>query len=172
MKREILAYPDPVLAQKAAEITEVTPELRQLVEDMVETMYEDDGIGLAAPQVGESIRLVVIDITGPKLREDLRVLVNPVITSREGEVESEEGCLSVIGLRAKITRSEKVTVDATDLDGNPVHIDADGLLAICLQHEIDHLDGVLFIDYVSRLKRSLYDKKVRKWVKQKQRRSE
>lgn len=172
MKREIVTYPDPVLAEKCAEIKEITPELRELVDDMVETMYEDDGIGLAAPQIGESIRLVVIDITGPQQREELRVLVNPVITAREGEVESEEGCLSVVGLRGKVMRSEKVTVEATDLDGNPLHIDADGLLAICLQHELDHLDGVLFIDHLSRLKRNLYDKKVRKWVRQKQRHSE
>ncbi|GAB6176943.1 peptide deformylase [Desulfobaculum senezii] len=171
MKREIVTYPEPVLAEKAAEITEITPEIRALAEDMAETMYEGDGIGLAAPQVGESCRLVVVDITGPNDRSDLRILVNPCITSREGEVESEEGCLSVIGLRGKVTRAENITVDATDLEGNPVHIEADGLLAICLQHEIDHLDGVLFIDHLSRLKRSLYDKKVKKWVRQKKRHS-
>lgn len=165
MKREIVTYPDPVLAQTAEKITELTPELKQLAEDMVETMYEDDGIGLAAPQVGESCRLVVIDITGPEKREELRILVNPCITSKEGEVESEEGCLSVVGYRGKVKRAEKVTVDATDLEGKPVHIEADGLLAICLQHELDHLDGVLFIDHLSRLKRNLYDKKVSKWLR-------
>ncbi|SKA74705.1 peptide deformylase [Desulfobaculum bizertense] len=165
MKREIVTYPDPVLAQTAEEITELTPELKQLAEDMVETMYEGDGIGLAAPQVGESCRLVVIDITGPEKREELRILVNPCITSKEGEVDSEEGCLSVVGYRGKVKRAEKVTVDATDLEGKPVHIEADGLLAICLQHELDHLDGVLFIDHLSRLKRNLYDKKVSKWLR-------
>lgn len=165
MKREIVTYPDPVLAQTAEKITELTPELKKLAEDMVETMYEDDGIGLAAPQVGESCRLVVIDITGPEKREELRILVNPCITSKEGEVESEEGCLSVVGYRGKVKRAEKVTVDATDLEGKPVHIEADGLLAICLQHELDHLDGVLFIDHLSRLKRNLYDKKVSKWLR-------
>lgn len=162
MRRTILKYPDAVLARKSLEIGEITDELRQLAKDMAETMYTNEGIGLAAPQVGECCRLVVIDITGPDKREDLRVLVNPKITAAEGKVVSEEGCLSVSGYRSDVARSEKVTVEATDLDGKPLSIEADGLLAVCLQHELDHLDGVLFIDRISRLKRSLYDKKVKK----------
>ncbi|EMG35810.1 peptide deformylase [Desulfocurvibacter africanus PCS] len=162
MRRTILKYPDAVLARKSLEIGEITDELRQLAKDMAETMYTNEGIGLAAPQVGECCRLVVIDITGPDKREDLRVLVNPKIIAAEGKVVSEEGCLSVSGYRSDVARSEKITVEATDLDGKPLSIEADGLLAVCLQHELDHLDGVLFIDRISRLKRSLYDKKVKK----------
>jgi len=165
MKRDILVYPDPRLARQSEPIEEVTPEVRKLAEDMIETMYEGDGIGLAAPQVGECCRLITVDITGPKLREDLRVILNPQIVAAEGEVDSEEGCLSVRELRAKVKRAEAVKVKGMDLDGNPVEIDADGILAICLQHEIDHLEGTLFIDRLSRLKRTLYDKKVKKWEK-------
>lgn len=165
MKRDILVYPDSRLAQKAEPIGEITPEIRKLAEDMVETMYESDGIGLAAPQVGECCRLIVVDITGPKMRSDLKVILNPEIVESEGDTESEEGCLSVRELRAKVKRAEKVTVKGKDLDGKPVSIQADEMLAICLQHEIDHLDGTLFIDRLSRLKRTLYDKKVKKWEK-------
>ena len=167
MKLDIRFYPDPVLAEKARPIEAITPELKQLAKDMAETMYANEGIGLAAPQVGESVRLVVIDLTGPEVREGLRVLVNPEIVARSEEVvETEEGCLSVAALRSKVRRSARVTVKAQDLDGNPLTIEADELLAVCLQHEIDHLDGVLFIDHISRLKRSLYDKKVKKWTRQ------
>lgn len=169
MKLEVRFYPDPVLAQKAKPVTEITPELKKLVDDMAETMYANEGIGLAAPQVGESIRLVTIDLSGPEVQGDLRVLVNPEIVAKSEEtVETEEGCLSVAALRAKVKRSAEVTVKAQDLDGNDVTIEADDLLAVCLQHEIDHLDGVLFIDHISRLKRSLYDKKVKKWMRQSQ----
>ena len=170
MKRELSVYPDPVLAKRAKEIEEVTPEIRQLAEDMAETMYNNDGIGLAAPQVGESIRLVTIDLTGPEKREELRVLVNPVIIAKgDGVVETEEGCLSVANYRAKVRRASEVTVEATDLDGNPVTIEGEDLMAVCLQHEIDHLQGTLFIDHISRLKRAMYDKKVKKWIRQKER---
>lgn len=166
MQREIKYYPDPVLERRAEEIDAITPEIRALADDMAETMYENDGIGLAAPQVGESIRLVVMDLTGPQERADLRVFVNPVIVDRsEDKVESEEGCLSVLNYRAKVMRSAEVTVKAKDLDGNDVTLEADDLMAICLQHEIDHLEGTLFIDRISRLKRSLYDKKVKKWLR-------
>lgn len=167
MKLPILKYPDAVLANKSEEVREITPELKQLAADMAETMYENEGIGLAAPQVGDCRRLIVVDVSGPEARTDLRVLVNPTVVTTEGKVESEEGCLSVVGLRSTIDRAEKVTVRAQNLDGQDVLIDADGLLAICLQHEIDHLEGVLFIDRMSRLKRSIYDKKVKKWQKDK-----
>jgi peptide deformylase len=165
MPREILKYPNPILSQKALEIGEITPEIRQLALDMAEAMYEKRGIGLAAPQVGECCRLIAVDTSGPDERTDLMFLVNPVIVSQEGEVEDEEGCLSVAQYRAKVKRSEKVVVKAKDLDGNPVEIAADDVMAVCLQHEIDHLDGVLFIDRISRLKRALYDNKVKKWLK-------
>ncbi len=168
MTRTICTYPDPVLAKKAAPIKDIDDEVRRLADDMARTMYANDGIGLAAPQVGESTRLIVVDTTGPSRREELRVIVNPVIESAEGEVESEEGCLSVSNYRANVRRAERVRVTGSDLDGNAVDIEADDILAICLQHEIDHLDGILFIDHISRLKRALYDKKVKKWLKRKE----
>jgi len=168
MMLEVLKYPHPKLCRRSDEVGEITPEIRKLAADMAETMYENQGIGLAATQVGECIRLVVIDLSGPDKREDLRVLVNPRLISKEGEVDSEEGCLSVRDYRSTIQRAEKVVVEATDLDGKPLRFDADGLLAICLQHELDHLEGRLFIDRVSRLKRSLYDKKAKRWAKAKE----
>lgn len=162
MIRPVLQYPDPRLNRTAAPITEITPELRELVADMAETMYARDGIGLAAPQIGESIRLVVMDVSGPEKREDLRVLLNPVLTLSGPEIDSEEGCLSIPDYRASVSRKERAHVEATDLDGNPVIFDADGLLSICVQHECDHLDGTLFIDHISRLKRSMLDRKLLK----------
>ena len=110
-----------------------------------------------------------MDISGPKEREDLRILVNPEIVEKSGTTESEEGCLSVVGYRAKVKRSAWAGIKAQDLEGNPIEFEAEDLMAICLQHEIDHLDGVLFIDHISRLKRTLYDKKVGKWLKNKHR---
>lgn len=162
---EVLHYPDSRLAEKSKPVEEITEEIKELAKAMAETMYKEDGVGLAAPQVGSLHRLVVIDVSGPEVRNDLMTLVNPVIVSSEGSCDSEEGCLSVPGYRAKVKRSETVTVKAQDLDGNEVTVEGEGLLAICLQHEIDHLDGVLFIDKISRLKRSMYDKKVKKWMK-------
>lgn len=167
MLRKVRTYPDPVLAAKAAPVTEITDEIRTLAADMIETMYADKGIGLAAPQVGESIRLITVDLSGPDKREDPHVFVNPVLTNLEGEVESEEGCLSVVGYRTTVTRAERLHLSATDLDGNPVEMDADDLMAICLQHEVDHLNGVLFIDKISKLKRTLYERKLKKWLKEK-----
>ncbi|MDL2316792.1 peptide deformylase [Desulfovibrio sp. OttesenSCG-928-A18] len=158
----ILQYPDPRLLQKAEPVTEVTPEIRELAADMVETMYARDGIGLAAPQVGVPLRLVVIDISGPDAREDLRILVNPRLTLSGASQECEEGCLSVNSYRAKVERREFARVEAQDLDGNMLSFDADGLLAVCAQHECDHLDGVLFIDHISRLKRQMLDRKLNK----------
>lgn len=158
----VLQYPDPRLLRKSEPIKEITPEIRQLAADMAETMYARDGVGLAAPQVGEAIRLVVIDVSGPDKREDLRVLVNPVLTLSGADMISEEGCLSVADYRSAVCRKEFARVEATDLDGNPVSFDADELLAVCVQHECDHLDGVLFIDHISRLKRTMLDRKLQK----------
>ncbi len=169
MNRTIITYPDTILAAKSTRIEDITEGIRILAQDMVETMYKEDGIGLAAPQVGENIRLVTVDISGPGKREDLRILVNPEIVEKSGTTESEEGCLSVVGYRARVTRSAWAGIRALDLEGNPMEFEADDLMAICLQHEIDHLDGVLFIDHISRFKRTLYDKKVEKWLKRKHR---
>lgn len=166
MIREVLKYPDERLAIECDDIDEITDDIRQLAADMVETMYREDGIGLAAPQVGSNCRLIVVDVSGPEKRESLMTFINPRLEPLGDEkVESEEGCLSVPALRAKVERHERVRLTARDLDGNEVCMDADGLLAICLQHEIDHLGGTLFIDRISRLKRSLYDAKVKKWLK-------
>ena len=165
MKLDIVTWPDEVLAAEA-ETIEVTPELQEFIEDMIETMYESDGVGLAAPQVGESVRLVCVDQTGPKLREDLRVYINPEIVERSEEtVESEEGCLSCPELAVKVDRHERIKVKALDREGNEVCVDADGFLAIVLQHEIDHLDGVTLADRLGRLKKGLYKKKAMKWKK-------
>lgn len=165
MIREVLKYPDPRLAQKCTEITEITEDIRKLAADMADTMYKEDGIGLAAPQVGQQCRLIVVDVSGPEKREALMTLVNPKLELMGDEVECEEGCLSVLDLRSKVIRREKVRLYALDIDGKPVCLEAEGLLAICLQHEVDHLDGTLFIDRISRLKRTLYDSKVKKWQK-------
>jgi len=167
MSRKIVTYPHPVLAKKAAPVTEITDEIRELAAEMASLMYQDKGIGLAAPQVAESIRLITVDLSGPEKREDLRVFINPVISNLDGEVVSEEGCLSVPGYRSNVTRAERLHLSALDLDGNPVEMDADDLMSICLQHEIDHLDGVLFIDKISKLKRTLYERKLKKWLKEK-----
>ena len=166
MIRDVLTYPHPLLKERAKEITQVTPELRQLAANMAETMYEYDGIGLAAPQVGELIRLIVIDLSGPEKREDLRVFVNPKLELIGEEIESEEGCLSVEEYRNIVTRSSAVRLTATDLDGNPVDCVAEDLFAVCLQHECDHLEGKLFIDRISRLKRNLFDAKIKKRARQ------
>lgn len=165
MKLDIVTWPDEVLEGKA-ESVEITPELEELIEDMIETMYESDGVGLAAPQVGRSVRLICVDQTGPKERAELRVYINPEIVERGEEmVESEEGCLSCPDLAVKVDRHERVKVKALDREGNEVCVDAEGFLAIVLQHEIDHLDGVTLADRLGRLKKGLYKKKAMKWKK-------
>lgn len=165
MDRKIITYPNDLLARKSEPIAEVTPEIRELAEDMVRVMYENNGIGLAAPQVGINQRIITVDTSGPEKREDLRILVNPEIVEKEGETETEEGCLSVVGYRAQVKRANRVRARATDLEGKEVDMDADDILAVCLQHEIDHLDGILFIDHISRLKRVMYEKKLEKWLR-------
>lgn len=168
MALPILHYPDPRLRQVSRPVESITDVHRKLAEAMTKTMYLAEGIGLAAPQVGHFERLVVIDITGPEVREGLMVLVNPAITPipEAGKCESEEGCLSVPEYRSKVKRHARVRVQATDLDGNPVDFEAEGLLAVCVQHELDHLDGKLFIDHISRLKRSLFEGRVRKKMRE------
>lgn len=163
MKLNICTWPDEVLAAKAETITEVTPELQELIDDMIETMYESDGVGLAAPQVGESIRLICVDQTGPKIRGELRVLINPEIIECDGEVESEEGCLSCPELNVKVKRKERVKVKGLDREGKETCVETDGFLAIVLQHEIDHLEGVTLADRTGRLKKAMYRKKAMRW---------
>ncbi|SDN75236.1 peptide deformylase [Desulfonauticus submarinus] len=163
---KIITYPNEILTRKSIPIETIDEEIKTLAQNMALTMYENDGIGLAAPQIGQNIRLITVDISGPKKRESLLTLINPEIIYREGEIESEEGCLSVIGYRAKVKRAAKVKVVATNLDKEKIELEAEELLAICLQHEIDHLEGILFIDRISRLKRNLYDKRLKKWLKQ------
>ena len=158
--RKILHYPDPRLRRKALPVDIVDDEIRTLIDDMAETMYQAPGMGLAAPQIDVSKRVLVIDIS--EARNDLRVFVNPELLTQEGEQTMEEGCLSVPGVYEEVTRAEKVTVRALGHDGKPFELEADGLLATCVQHEIDHLDGKLFVDYLSRLKQQRVRKKLAK----------
>lgn len=167
MKLPVLQYPDPQLKEKSVPVTEFGGELKKLAEDMIETMYAEDGIGLAAPQVARRIRMVVIDLSGPNERKGATVYINPELEIIDDEqVESEEGCLSVPDLRAGVKRAAKVRVKAQGLDGKPFTEEHDEVGAICLQHECDHLDGVLFVDRLSRLKRKLYNDKVKKRLKE------
>jgi peptide deformylase len=162
--RPVLQFPDPRLKRKSVPVGEITSEIRALARDMIEVMYDEPGIGLAAPQVGEAIRLVVMDTGWSEEggEKDPRVMVNPEIVSREGSVTWNEGCLSVPDFQAEVERSARVVVRYTDLEGNAHEEDVTELRAVCFQHEIDHLDGVLFIDRISRLKRSLYVQRRRK----------
>lgn len=146
----ILRYPDPRLHKKAAPISIVDASIRQLAADMAETMYAAPGIGLAATQVDRHIRLIIIDVTENKSK--LQVFINPEIINKSGGCDSEEGCLSVPGIYETVNRAETITIKALDLNGNPFELTAEGLLAVCIQHEIDHLNGKVFVNYLSRLK--------------------
>ena len=156
---KVRRYGDAVLRRKAAEVSEVTPELRKTIADMVETMYDEAGIGLAAPQVGASLRLMVL---GHDARREPQALLNPAIVERGGLVTAADGCLSIPGVFAQVTRAEWVDVEATDVDGQPVKIHGKGLLARVLQHEIDHLDGVLFIDHLDPVTRDRIKRRIKK----------
>jgi len=162
----IYQYPEPVLKQPAAPVSGIDDELRRLAADMAETMYAAPGVGLAAPQVGVSRRLIVLDCTGKEEPRQLITAVNPEIIAREGESCEEEGCLSVPEYYAKVERSARVTVRYLDLDGQVQELTVEGLWAICFQHEIDHLDGILFVDHLSPLKKSLFRKKYKKIMEQ------
>jgi peptide deformylase len=159
---EIVKYPDPVLQRPAEPVTEFGKELQTLVNDMFDSMYAAQGIGLAAPQVGVSKRLTVIDLSFQKDPEQKLVLVNPEVIFREGKQFAEEGCLSFPEIREKVSRAAKVKIRAQDAKGNWFEKDAEELLSRCFQHEIDHLDGVLFIFRISALKRDLALRKIRK----------
>jgi peptide deformylase len=156
----ILEFPDPRLRTRAQPVQEVDAALRRLIDDMFETMYAAPGIGLAATQVNVHKRLLVIDIS-EKHNEPL-ALINPEIVAREGVEESEEGCLSVPGIYDKVSRADRIRVRALDRNGKQIEFDAEGLLAVCIQHEMDHLDGKLFVDYLSDLKRTRIRKKLEK----------
>jgi peptide deformylase len=162
---EIVKYPDPVLAKRGEAVTQFDENLKTLVEEMFESMYAAQGIGLAAPQIGLSQRLTVIDISFKKDPEAKIVLINPEIIDREGQQYEEEGCLSLPEIRDKVKRAAKVKVRAQNTDGEWFEIEGEELLARAFQHEIDHLDGVLFIDRLSRLKKDLIVRKIKKLIK-------
>jgi peptide deformylase len=165
MIREIVTYPNPILQRPTEKITEFDDELRTLAADMFESMYKAIGIGLAAPQIGISRRITVIDLSNKQTAEDKIVLINPEIIHREGKQNGEEGCLSLPDIRDKVTRAAKVTVKAQDLDGNWFEMEGTELLARAFQHEIDHLDGILFPWRLSALKRDLILRRIRKLQK-------
>jgi peptide deformylase len=165
MIREIVKYPDPILQKPTEPVTEFNHELRALVDDMFESMYAAQGIGLAAPQIGVSKRITVIDLSFKKNPEEKIVLINPEIIHKEGKQNEEEGCLSLPEIREKVSRAQKVRVRAQDVEGKWFEIDGEELLARAFQHEIDHLDGILFIFRVSALKRDLLLRKIRKMQK-------
>ena len=162
MIRPILTFPDPLLKQKSAPVTIITDEIIQLAKDMAETMYDAPGVGLAAPQIGVLQRVIVIDIAAKNDAPQLITVINPVVIHSEGETFEEEGCLSVPDFSANVKRHEQVVVKGLSLEGQERIWHADDLLAVAFQHEIDHLDGILFVDRLSPLKRDLFVKKSKK----------
>ncbi len=162
---DILHFPDPRLRNKAKPVKTVDDSVRRLIDDMLETMYEAPGIGLASTQVNDPRRVVVIDIS--EEHDQPLCLINPEIREKQGEEEMDEGCLSVPDVYETVIRADRVKVSALDREGNPFEMDAEGLLAVCIQHELDHLDGKLFIDYISNLKRQRIRKRLEKDQKQK-----
>lgn len=159
----ICKLPDTVLRQKAKEVTDINGRVQRLIDDMAETMYAAPGLGLAANQVGELQRLIVFDVGHKEGKaRKLQVVLNPCIVATEGEITHEEGCLSVADFSAEVRRHAKVLVKGLDREGRPIEITGEGLLAVVLQHEIDHLNGILFIDHISRLKRGLYLRRLKK----------
>ena len=166
MIREILRFPDPRLKQNARPVGNMTGDLVQLIDDMVQTMYDAPGVGLAAVQLGIPQRIVVLDVNHEEPGKNLIKLINPVITAREGEVIWEEGCLSVVDYTAEVKRAAKVEVKAWTPDEEEITLQAEELFAVALQHELDHLDGKLFIDRISRLKKELYARRVKKLIRE------
>jgi peptide deformylase len=156
----ILEYPDPRLRTKAAPVARVDAEIRRLIDDMLETMYAAPGVGLAASQVNVHKRIIVVDVS--EKRDTPYAFINPTIDVLEGEQESEEGCLSVPGFYELVKRAQKVRVRALDRNGEPFELETEGMLAVCIQHECDHLEGKLFVDYISGLKRQRIRKKLQK----------
>ena len=166
MIRPILTYPDPELKKKSAAVTVISDKIRELAKDMAETMYDAPGVGLAAPQIGVHQRVIVIDVAGSDEPPALITAINPVIIHAEGETYEEEGCLSVPKYAANVRRHARVIVKGLNLDGEEVVWRAEGLLAVAFQHEIDHLDGILFVDHISQLKRDLFRRRYRKSLEQ------
>ena len=164
-KMKIYTYPEPVLKTRAETVENIDEEIQTLIENMAHTMYSAPGIGLAANQVGNLNRLLIYDLSPKDERRNLSVLINPEIVLAEGSLLQDESCLSVIDYSAEVIRCSNIKVRGVDRHGNPVDIEAEGLLAVCLQHEIDHLNGSLFIDHISSLKRALYKKKLQKMLK-------
>ena len=169
--KKIITFPDPVLRQKTEPVTEFDDSLKQLAADLAETMYDAPGAGLAANQIGVCQQVVVIDVSKNKEEKKHLVLVNPEIIEKEGCQLDEEGCLSVIDLTANVERYRKVVVRAQDLDGKTCEFPAEDFFARVIQHELDHLNGVLFIDHISALKRSLYKRRLKKLLQAKERES-
>ena len=162
---KILTYPESVLLSRSEVVENIDENIQKLVDSMGVTMYAAPGIGLAANQVGSLKRIFVYDLTPQDKGQNLSVLINPEIVQVEGKIEYEEACLSVVDFSSEVTRAAYVKVRGVDRHGNPVDVEAEGLLAVCLQHEIDHLNGVLFLDHVSNLKRAFYKKKLKKMLK-------
>jgi peptide deformylase len=163
---EILTYPNKFLSQPTKQVTDIDDEIRNLIEDLASTMYEAPGVGLAAIQVGYDKSLLVYDVSPKDEQRSLQVLINPRIVLSEGTtISEEEGCLSVPDCREDVKRAASILIEALDREGKPLRIEAEGLLAIVLQHEIDHLNGILFIDRISSLKRQMYKRRVKKNLK-------
>ncbi len=165
---DILTYPDKFLKKQTTQVENIDGALQAVFDNMAATMYVAPGVGLAAPQVGIGRSFIIYDIAPQDDRHDLHVLINPKIVTSEGEIISEnEGCLSVPDFRADVKRAERVLVEGVDREGNPLRFEAEGMLAIVIQHELDHLDGTLFIDHISALKRQMYKRRVKKEIREK-----
>ncbi|MFO8163469.1 MAG: peptide deformylase [Thermodesulfobacteriota bacterium] len=162
---DIVTYPDPVLKRKAELVENIDGDVQRLIDNMSTLMYQSSGIGLAANQVGIEKRIIIFDIDYKEKGKDLTVLINPEILFAEDKIEFEEGCLSVPDFQGKITRKKYIQIKGLDRDGKPVNIETENLTAICIQHEIDHLNGTLILDHVSHLKRNIYRRKIEKLMK-------
>ncbi len=160
--KDILIYPEKRLRKKSQTVEKINKKIQKLLDDLADTMYNAPGVGLAAPQIGENVRVLVVDISTKEEENSLLELINPAITDSSGTQKSEEGCLSVPGFYGNITRRKKITVEAVNRDGEKFKIEAEDILARVLQHEIDHLDGILFFDKMAKLKKELFIKKIDK----------
>jgi len=160
--REVLKYPHPLLKKRSEKVERVDEETKKWIEDMTETMYQANGIGLAACQIGIPRRIIVLDVSPIDPEQDFFVMINPEVISEEGEIDHEEGCLSVPDCFEKVKRKETICVRGLSPDGKPIEVTGKGILAFALQHEIDHLDGILILDRMSRLKREIYRNKLKK----------
>jgi peptide deformylase len=163
---EIVTYPDPILKKKAELVENIDEDIQNLIDAMSTLMYQSSGIGLAANQIGVEKRVIIFDIHYKEKEKNLTVLINPKIIFAEDKIEFEEGCLSVPDFQGKINRKKYVQVQGLDRDGKPINIEAEDLTAICIQHEIDHINGTLILDHVSRLKKNIYKRKIEKLMRE------